>query len=113
MGREIICQATHEGRTAEVKALLETEAVILRGAMKATIPFARLADVRVVEGELHLDGTILRIGEQAEKWAHKILNPPALSDKLGLKPGMKLALLGFTDRAFLNGAECDTCLKEG
>ena len=107
-----MCVATHDGRTAEVKVLLETEAVVLRGEIKATLPFARFSQVAAVDGELHLDGTILRIGEQAEKWARKILNPPTLLDKLGVKAGMRLVLLGFSDRSFLNGTECDTCLKE-
>lgn len=113
MGREVVCQVRHEGRTAEVKALLETEAVILRGEIKAILPFASMKCVEAADGVLHLDDTALEIGTQAEKWADKILNPPTLLDKLGIKPTTSVAALGFADRSFLNGHACDTCLKEG
>ncbi len=113
MGREVVCVARHQGNTASVKALLETDAVILRGDLKATIPYKDLTVVRADQGVLYLDETTVELGADAEKWAHKILNPPSLLDKLGLKPGMKLAVLGFGDRSFLGGLEHDTCLKEG
>jgi len=113
MGRELQCRATHEGRTAEVTALLETGAVILRGEIKATIPFKSLTRVGAIDGDLHLGDTILELGPEAEKWAHKILHPPSLLDKLGIKQGMKVALLGFSDRAFMLDHPFDSCLVEG
>lgn len=112
MGREIQCRVSHRGQTAEVKALLETEAVILRGEIKATIPFAGLLRVEAVGGVLHLDDTTLDLGPQAAKWADKILHPPTLLDKLGIKPGMRTALLGFGNRSFMLDHPFDACLKE-
>ncbi|HVT11143.1 MAG TPA: hypothetical protein VHE55_02665 [Fimbriimonadaceae bacterium] len=119
MGREVQCVVRHGGGSAEVKALLETEAVILRGEIKATIPFAGLSRVEAVDGVLHLDDTSLDLGPQAAKWADKILHPPTLLDKLGIKPGMRVALFGFDDASFLaghpfessaTGKECDAIL---
>lgn len=112
MGKEIRCRVSHQGQTAEVKALLETEAVILRGEIKATIFFAALRRVEAVEGILYLDDTTLDLGPQAAKWADKILHPPTLLDKLGIKPGMRTALLGFGDRSFMLDHPFDTCLKD-
>lgn len=36
-----------------------------------------------------------------------------LLDKLGIKPTTRTAVLGFGERAFMEGREHDTCLKEG
>lgn len=113
MGREILCQARHDGRSAQVKALLETDSVILRGEIKATLPFAQLTRIQAQNGELWLNDTVLELGEQAEKWAHKILHPPTLIEKLGLKPGSSTALLGFEDTAFMGELPFDTSMKNG
>jgi hypothetical protein len=40
------------------------------------------------------------LGPDAEKWAGKIRNPKGLLDKLGVKPGMKVSLLGIDDEGF-------------
>ncbi len=106
------CLASHGGRHAQVTALLETEAVILRGEIKATLPFASLRRVEAIEGRLHLDDTVLELGPQAEKWADKILRPPTLLDKLGIKPEMRVALLGFSDHSFMQSNMFDTWLVE-
>lgn len=113
MGREIHCQARHEGQVGQVKALLETDAVILRGEIKATIPFAGLRKVEARDGELTLDDTTLAIGEHAARWADKILHPPTLLDKLGIKPGMCVTLLDFHDASFMHGEPYDSNLEGG
>ena len=41
----------------------------------------------------------------AEKWALKIQSPKSLIDKLGLKPGSRVAVLGVTDPEFLAQAK--------
>ena len=112
VGREILCQARHEGRRAEVKALLETDSVILRGEIKAVFPFKSLTKVEAIDGELHLNESVLELGPQAAKWADKILRPPTLLDKLGIKRGMRIAVLGFGDRSFLEDHPFDSCLKD-
>jgi hypothetical protein len=111
MGKELECLAHHQGRTARVKALLETDSVILRGDIKATLPFSGLQRVQAQEGQLWLDDTVLDLGADAEKWAHKILHPPSLLDKLGIKHGMTVAVLNFSDRSFLKDHDHHTCLK--
>jgi hypothetical protein len=52
----------------------------------------------------------LELGAAAEKWAHKILNPPSRLHKLGAKTGMGIRLVGEFDAAFL--AELNNCRVE-
>jgi hypothetical protein len=111
VGKEIECVVHHEGRTASVKALLETDSIILRGDIRATLPFATLTRIEAQEGQLWLNETVLELGVQADKWAQKILHPPTLLDKLGIKAGMKVSLLNFGDRSFMGEIDYDTCLK--
>ena len=49
----------------------------------------------------------LRLGAAAEKWAHKILNPRSRLDKLGIKPGARVSLIGLKDPAL--AAEIESC----
>ncbi len=53
----------------------------------------------------------MEFGVQAEKWAKAILNPPTLLDKLGLKVGMSIAVLGFTDVCWLDDLSHATALS--
>jgi hypothetical protein len=43
----------------------------------------------------------LELGAAAEKWAGKILNPPSRADKLGVKPGLSVKVVGDFDATFL------------
>lgn len=42
------------------------------------------------------------LGKDAGKWAAQIKNPPSLLDKLGVKPGAKVAVLSIGDKDFLS-----------
>lgn len=113
MGRENECRVRYNGSWAVAKAHLDSEAIHLSGGVKARIPFACLTKIEAIGSELHLDDTILELGADAERWRKKILNPPTLLDKLGIKAGMSVALLGFSDRAFMKDHEFETCLVNG
>ena len=108
MGRELLCNVRSGGKTASGKALLETSEVIFRGDFRLKIPFAALRSVVARDGELHLtwpDGSaVLELGEQAEKWAHKILHPKTTAEKLGIKPGLVVSAIAMGDRDFLRDA---------
>jgi hypothetical protein len=45
---------------------------------------------------------VFYLGRNADKWAEKIRNPRGLLDKLGVKPGMRIAVLGVEDIEFLD-----------
>jgi hypothetical protein len=38
---------------------------------------------------------VFELGDEAERWAERIENPPTLADKLGLKPGLNIGVVGL------------------
>jgi hypothetical protein len=106
MGREAVCTARFGGKSAAGKALLETKEVIFRSpGLRLQIPFDRIQRIEVKGGTLTLktaDGpAVFELGKEAEAWAKRIQNPPGRLDKLGVKPGMKVSLLGAVEAAFV------------
>jgi hypothetical protein len=105
MGRELPCTVRHDGKTASGKALLETNEIVFRGEFRLKIPLASLKSVSSRGGELHLrwrEGTaVFELGAHAEKWAHKILHPKSTSEKLGIKPGLAISLVGNFEDSFV------------
>ncbi|MGO9516834.1 MAG: hypothetical protein ACLPND_07310 [Candidatus Korobacteraceae bacterium] len=101
MGRELLCNARSGGKTASGKALLETNEIIFRGDLRLKIPFASLKSVVARDGELHLkwgnESAVFNLGDQAEKWAYKILHPKSTADKLGIKPGLTISAIAMSD----------------
>src|SRR6202022_3092685 len=91
---------------SEGKALLETSEILFRGEFRLKIPFSKIKSANVVGGELRLQTAeglaVFHLGEAAEKWRDKILHPKPRIEKLGVKPGAKVSLLGEFDREFLD-----------
>jgi len=111
MGLEASCTATWEGHTTEGTAHLETKSLQFRGcgpgeALRFSIPLASVKNVAVVSGALEVSSddvtATLHLGKAAaEKWYTKIRYPRSVIDKLGVKPGMRVAVLGIDDVALL------------
>ena len=105
MGSEAVCRVSFKGEASEGKALLETAELIFRGDFRLKIPFNQVESLEASEAELRVgyDGSVavFELGRNAEKWAEKIRNPRGLLDKLGVKPGMTVAVLGVEDDAFM------------
>ena len=105
MGRELLCTVRAGGRTASGKALLETAEIIFRGDLRLKIPFASLESVTARDGDLHLkwgsESAVFALGEQAEKWAYKILHPKSTAEKLGIKPGLAVSAIAMGDDNFV------------
>jgi hypothetical protein len=106
MGAELSCVVHHEGRSSEGKALLETEELIFRGGFRLRIPFRDIAKADVYEDSLRIATstgvTLFALGRAtSEKWLQKLLNPKSVLDKLGVKAGMEIAVLGIKDAEFL------------
>lgn len=106
MGRDISCRANSAGQSCEGRALLETDHILFRGDFRVKIPFAGIRAIHAADGWLRLEHddriTELELGVQAEKWAHAILHPKTRLDKLGVKPGMRVALDGVDDPDFID-----------
>jgi hypothetical protein len=106
MGAEVICEVHHQGQTSEGKALLETDELVFRGGFRLRIPFREITKAAVHEDLLCVAtpaGVVeLSLGAAtAEKWLQKLLNPKSVLDKLGVKAGMSIAVLGIEDADFL------------
>jgi hypothetical protein len=105
MGKELNCTVRFGKQQSEGKALLETSEILFRGEFRLKIPFSTIKSAKAVDGELRLqtaDGlAVFRLGAAAEKWWDKILHPRSRIEKLGVKPGAKVSLLGQFDAEFL------------
>jgi bifunctional DNA-binding transcriptional regulator/antitoxin component of YhaV-PrlF toxin-antitoxin module len=98
MGNEAVCRVNVGDQSAEAKVLLETDEVVVRGALKLRIPFREMEAV-AGEGQaltFRWRGAAARleVGAQAARWAEKIRNPKSVIDKLGIKPGQKVSIVG-------------------
>jgi hypothetical protein len=101
MGNEIKCAASIKGARHLGKALLETAEVVFRPAAKdgprVKLAFKDMKQVRTDGGELVIEAAggpyRFELGAAAAKWAAKIANPPSRLDKLGVKPGLRAAVL--------------------
>ncbi len=80
----------------------ESPKLIFHGASRRVFEGEALKGLAAEGGDLVLaDGSRFTLGAvQAPRWAHAILNPPGRLDKLGVKAGMKVAILGLEDPAF-------------
>jgi len=102
--------ASWQGESAEVKALLESQALILRGGIKQTIARERIT-ASAVRGDtlkLTVDGSplVLQLGiAEAQKWLAALAKaPPTLAEKLGVAAGSKVFVLGRIDDDALQAA---------
>ena len=104
MGYEINCRARFGNRDSEGKALIESDHVLFRGGFRCKILFCDLDRVVAQNGALRLSGPEgelwLELGEKALVWADKILHPKSRGEKLGLKPGLQVALINLPDSQF-------------
>jgi hypothetical protein len=105
MGSEAACTAQFGKEQSKGKALLETSEIIFRGDFRLKIPFSTIKSAKAVVGELRLQTSeglvVFQLGAAAEKWCDKILHPKSRIEKLGVKPGARVSLLGGFDPDFL------------
>ncbi len=80
----------------------EAPKLIFRGATRRVFQGEALKGLSADGPDLVLaDGSRFTLGEvQAGRWAQAILNPPGRLDKLGVKAGMRVAVLGLDDAEF-------------
>jgi hypothetical protein len=106
LGLEKTCEVEVGGQTVTAKVQLEPTELILRGALKMTIPLAEITSHEARAGQLRItrgkENILIGLGPDALKWAQKIRYPKGRLDKLGIKPGMRVAVLGVEDPAFRN-----------
>jgi hypothetical protein len=102
MGQEANCEVRFGGKVSAGKALLETGDLIFRGDFRLSIPLKSIQSLEAADGVLRVTSpegaALFTLGAQADKWAYKIRNPRTLADKLDVKPGMRVSLIGVSDR---------------
>jgi hypothetical protein len=103
MGTEAKCWVRYGKQESEGKALLETSEIIFRGDFRLKIPFATIQSVKVVGDDLQVqtaeEVAAFYLGAAtATQWREKILHPKTRVEKLGIKPGMRVSLIGFENQ---------------
>jgi hypothetical protein len=98
MGLEAQCSARFKGKKSGGKARLEPKDLRFRGDFRLDIPLDSIARADARKGILSVkfaDGTAeFDLGKQAEKWALKIRYPKPLIEKLGVKAGTRVLIVG-------------------
>ena len=105
MGLDTRCSATFNKQTSVGRVQLETDYVLFRGDFRVKLALGSITRVATRDGILSLtsaEGTLaLALGPAADKWSAKIGSPKSRVQKLGVKPGARVSVVGFTDAAFV------------
>ena len=101
MGKDVQVRARFAGGEDDGRLQYQPPRLVFRGAERRVFQGQDLTGVRVEAGDLVLsDGSRFTLGEKAAaSWADAILNPKSRLDKLGVKPGMRVAVLNVADDA--------------
>jgi hypothetical protein len=107
MGREAKCFVRFGSQAGEGKALLETNEVLFRGPFRFSIPLKEITALEVTKRGLEIstkdEVATFELGEaEAAKWFKAIREPKSVLDKLGVKAGHRVSVLGLEDAAFLD-----------
>jgi hypothetical protein len=86
-------------------AQLETDELRFRGDTRLRIALRDVQAVSAKDGVLRVEHTngiaCFVLGAAADRWAEKIRSPRTLADKLGVKRGMRVAVMDMVDEAVL------------
>lgn len=109
MGQECAAVCRWDGKVSDGNALLEGDHLLFRGGFRLRVLFKELMAAEAAGGTLTLAtpclGRVeLDLGVKAADWLHRIRNPKGLLDKLGIKPGDGVDLLGGDPDPVLSAA---------
>jgi hypothetical protein len=109
MGAESAAEFVSGREKVAVKVHLDSQHLQLQGGRKLKLALSEISRAEARGDDLHIQAAtsafVLRLPVgQAAKWAAKILNPPSLATKLGLKPGRSVQLVGKLPPEVLEGA---------
>lgn len=85
-------------------AHLETETLDFRGGFHLAIPFKEISSISATDGWMTVTfpGGVasFELGARAPRWLKAITHPKPVIDKIGVKPGMRVALVDVDDDKF-------------
>jgi hypothetical protein len=109
MGYDARCTLRFDGSSSRGTAWLEHKDLVFRGTRRLSIPLASITEASATDGVLSVrfDGrqADFVVGDCAGKWAARITNPPSRLDKLGIKPGMSIVVIGAVESSFTGEVE--------
>src|SRR4030095_16440275 len=98
MGLEARCTARYKRQVSEGTAKLETKELRFKGDFDFVIPYMQMKSVAASRGVLEVrtadEVARLELGSKAETWALKIRYPKPVIDKLGVKAGQLVSVIG-------------------
>lgn len=99
MGKDATTRAQFADGADEGRLQFEADKLLFRGARRAVWTGEALKGLKAEGEDLVLaDGARFTLGEKAAaNWAQAILHPKSRLDKLGVKAGMRVAVLGVDD----------------
>lgn len=102
MGREAACMVTVDGRCVEARALLESDAIVLRGSYPLRLARSDILSAQVQGEKLVVTTsrqvTALTLGvAEAARWAATLANPRTRLEKLGIRPGSEVFISAVDD----------------
>jgi hypothetical protein len=105
MGNEVACTLRQNGQSFVGKALLESSEIVFRGETRLKIALSAITSILAKDGQLHIRSrgclAVFHLGPQAEKWREKIANPKSVLEKLGIKHGQSVSVIGSFPADFL------------
>lgn len=105
MGYDAACTLRLDGASSKGIVRLEQKELVFRGDIRLAIALSEVTSATARDGVLRLRfgnrEAWLDLGASAPKWAARISNPPSRLDKLGVKPGMRVAAAGLPDPSFV------------
>jgi hypothetical protein len=102
MGKEAEVHAVFPDGPDEGRLQYEPPRLVFRGAQRRVFEGEALAGVRAEGADLVLaDGSRFALGQKAaQSWAEAIANPKGRMQKIGVKPGMRAAVICVADPTF-------------
>ena len=109
MGYDASCTLRFEGTSSRGTAWLEHKHLVFRGTRRLSIPLASITNATAAGGVLSVrfdrQHAEFVVGDCANKWAARITSPPSRAEKLGIKSGMTVAVLGSVEPSFVAEVE--------
>jgi hypothetical protein len=107
VGLDVQCEGRWGNQSGAGRLQFEETEILFRGPFRLKIPVSSVKSATAEDGRL-----VLRFGKEkaeflvgpvaAAKWLRKLTTPRSRADKLGVKPGLKVGVLGVSDPTFLD-----------